>query len=388
VSLDAGAGTDTLRIATGANFYGLSAQVTAAAGGNITQTISSVKGFERIELQEADGARAAATPLDVTAATFLLNGSDATVAVRYGIDTATGNRYTIDDVAVASRLHLNDNLGNSATARNVDLSKVKFDITRLVDQFIVETGNASDVITLPTTLAGQVLRVDGNGGNDRIIVGDGPGVTNIILGAGSDTVDLTKSTSANVIAFANGTGVAATAAQVTGTHTITGWKPQTLLDVEAFATGGVAFGGAAGLGVLGTQSALTTNLVTVISTTGAAANLTLEGGAVITDFTSAEQLANYLGERYTTAATNEQVFAINNTNAGVNKSYIWLYSELVANPIVGNAAADAVFNADNFALLAVVENGGVGLTTANFATIDQATLIGGGATATANIWVA
>jgi len=392
--LDGGEGADTLRLAAGVNLAGAArAGMGESAASNGTQSLSKVTNFERIELQEANGDRGAdslASPLSVTVGSFVVNNSSATVAVRYGLD-ADGVRYATADTTVGenTRLTIDDNVG-AFGARNIDLSGLKFDITRLVDQVVILTGAGNDSVKSINTLAGQTVRINAGVGVDSIVVGDGPGITHVILGAGSKTVDLSAATSANVLVFANGTGVAANNTTVTGVHTIKGWKPQTLLDLEAFAVAPAGFGTAAPqLGVLGVQSVISGDAITVISTTGAAANLTLEGTAVITNFRSAEQTANYLAERFTigVAPDDSGVIVINDTRPGSNMSYIWYFDDAAAGLLGSTGDAGGDFDASELTLLAVVENGGIGLTTANFTSIDQATLVAVANQPNANIYL-
>jgi hypothetical protein len=65
----------------------------------------------------------------------------------------------------------------------------------------------------------------------------------------------------------------------------------------------------------------------VISTTGAAANLTTAGTATVSDFTDLTAVATYLSERFTGAANDEAVFVINYTGGANDTSFVYTFIE-------------------------------------------------------------
>jgi len=174
-------------------------------------------------------------------------------------------------------------------------------------------------------------------------------------GGGNDTINLAESTAAidKVVFLAGAANTAVSQFAANGTDTINGWGSTDTINVVALGDGTVGTTPNADITAAAARAALTNDRVTVISTTGAAANLTTSGTAVVTDFNSAVQVAAYLSERYTISNGDSQVFVINNTASGANQSFVYTF-----------LSADNAITSIDLALVGVINNNGVALTAA------------------------
>ncbi|MFA6700649.1 MAG: hypothetical protein WCS28_10840, partial [Thiomicrospira sp.] len=324
--LDGGADADTLYI-NGA---------TAKANGSILSNAaagSKVSNFETLVLQET--AKNGGATVEV--GSYVVSGN--TMKVEGG--------YLAGETATTGKFNLIVNDGATNVAQTIDLSGLTFNALKPVAQIEVVGSNKADTITGPNVDATHQAHINAGEGNDTIILGSGAGKTFVDINKGNNTIDLSAATAANELVFSQ-------AVADTGLNTINGWKSQTVLNVNELGSNGVTDEIDAKSDItVGNKNAfaLTAKTAYVINTTGQAANLSLEGTAVITDFTSANQVSAYLDERVSTAATGDYVFVINNTNSGANASYVWAFT---------NAVADTV-EASELKLVGVIDNGGSAL---------------------------
>jgi len=223
-------------------------------------------------------------------------------------------------------------------------------------------GTGTSTINVSGT-SGAFTAITGGAGVDTISTGTG---TAVITGAaGNDTITLgATGTTVQKVVFSGGViaDAAAVAAQVTanGVDTINGWIATDTINVSALGDGTTGQAQTA-ITAAGLQGALTSDRSIVISTSGAAANLTTASATTIAlaDFTAATltNLAAYLSERLTvTASAQHNVLVINDTAAGVNKTFVYTLSN------VGN---DTTIDAADIALVGIINNGGNALATAN-----------------------
>jgi hypothetical protein len=233
--------------------------------------------------------------------------------------------------------------------------------------YIVTLGGATDTTANAFTGTGATaVNVTGAGGVDTIIgsagadtITGGNGADTITGAAGNDIIILTETVASIDKVVFSGAGLAATAAaQLTanGTDTITGFGVIDTIAIGSLGDGNTPIVGLT-VATLSTQVNLTNDIVNIVNTTGAAANFTTAGTAVITDFTNTTQVAAYLTEHYATANNNTSVFVVNNTTAGANTSYVYSF--------VDATAGVAAFSAAELALVGIITNSGTGLTAAN-----------------------
>ena len=163
----------------------------------------------------------------------------------------------------------------------------------------------------------------GNGGVDSITGGEG--ADTITGGAGNDTIALAETTAAIDTVIFSGNTTLALQLTANGVDTITGFgSANDLITLTALGDG--TNQASATAVAAGAQSAITNDSTSVISTTGAAANLTTGGTATVSDFTNLTQVAAYLSERLAvTAATSTGVFLINDISGTNTTSYVYSY---------------------------------------------------------------
>ncbi len=325
--LDGGAGSDTLRIDNTAAANVISK---AAAG-------SSVTGFETLQLLNATGA---ANKL-FTLGAYVLDGASMSVESYTGTTTTpTASNY---DILV--------NEAAATKAVSVDLSGLTFSALKPITALDVTTGTGADTVIGANLSSGMTSKIETGAGNDTVVVGSGAGVTKVNIKAGNNSIDLSSATAANVLHFDS---------TATGKTTIDGWKAVTKLDFTGLGVTGVAAGVTESVTSADTNE-LVTDTVYFINTTGKAANFTLEGTSVVTDFTSVNQVSAYLNEHFantTSSVGDTNVFIFNDTNTGVNKSYIYSFADTATNTGVVDAA--------ELTLVGMVNNAGTALNTSNY----------------------
>jgi len=249
------------------------------------------------------------------------------------------------------------------TTTNVAITTVN----ALVDAGATLTVTASTLTTGTLTFNGALetngfFNITGGAAIDTITGGanadtitPGLGADVITGGGGNDTINLAESTaSIDKVVFSGGAVSVVAQFAANGTDTINGWGSTDTINVAALGDGTTG-AAATDITAAATQGALTDDRALVISTTGAAANLTTSGTAVITDFTNTTQVAAYLTERFTAAANTEQVFIINNTASGANQTFIYTFVE--------NGTANSIVDIE-LALVGIINNNGVALTSA------------------------
>jgi hypothetical protein len=182
------------------------------------------------------------------------------------------------------------------------------------------TAAPANAVTIRGGSAGDTI--NGSGAADLIVGGNG--ADTITGAAGNDSIDLTESTAAIDKFVFSGNTALSTQLTANGVDTIVGFGATDLINVAALGDGGTPSGLTAISGAAAAEN-LTTDRAIVISTTGAAANLTLGGTATVTDFTNMTQIAAYLSERFTSAiaGTQKNVIIINNTSGNNDTSYVY-----------------------------------------------------------------
>jgi hypothetical protein len=208
------------------------------------------------------------------------------------------------------------------------------------------------------------FNITGGAGIDTITGGANadtitPGLAADVItgGGGNDTINLAESTAAaDKVVFSGGAVAVVAQFAANGTDTINGWSSGDLINVVALGDGTTA-AAATAITAAAAQGAMTDDRSIVINTTGAAANLTTSGTAVVTDFTNGTQVAAYLSERFTaTDNTFTQVFVINNTASGANQTFVYTFVE--------NGTATSIVDIE-LALVGIINNNGVALVNAN-----------------------
>lgn len=349
VKFTGGSGNDTVYVPT--------TVAATVVGGTGTDTLhvgadfSSVN-FSGFEVLYADATTTKVNASQLTGQTLTLTGA--------GVQTLTigSSNSTID-------------------TQTIDLSKISVDTTKFsASGAIVVDGNTGTVFALAMNVTGtnasdSVLggsaadTIDGRSGDDILkgyagadTITGGEGADVITGGAGNDTINLAETVaSIDKVVFETAGATAAATLTANGLDTINGWGQNDTINVAPLGDGTVS-GGLTAITTAGAQVALTDDKAIVISTNGTAANLTIGGTAVVTDWTNLTQVAAYLNERFTTSASaNNDVIVINDTTSGANKSYVFDYQDAATN---GIASTEIV-------LVAVINNGGTALAAANVA---------------------
>lgn len=347
-----GSGNDVFALTTGTvtatidGGAGTGDKITLAAGtGDITGvTFSNV---EIIDIGAVTVTAAASAQFSGKQLVLLSTGGAAqTVAI------TTFSSTTVD----LSGVTVDTTTAPAADAVQVDANAVamSMNITGTNAADSIQGGSAAD------TLSGGAGadKLLGNGGADNITGGEGADV--ITGGAGNDTIVLTEGTVAvDKVVFSGGAATAALTLAANGVDTITGWGSTDTINVAALGDGTT---GAAATAVTtaGAKADVTDDRSMVVNTNGTAANLATGGTAVITDWTNMTQVAAYLSERFshtTTTANIEQVFVVNDTTTGSNKTYVYNFDSLVT--------ANITIDANELVLVGVISNGGSALLDAN-----------------------
>jgi Ca2+-binding RTX toxin-like protein len=189
------------------------------------------------------------------------------------------------------------------------------DLGEAAEGFTVNTGSGADTIT-----AGD--------GNDVISTGAGADTINLILG----TNTVTGGSGADDFSFSD--------AATFGTTTITDFLQGTD-DISVIAVAGTGAGGEVEISAAREAAALTDNSVTLISINANTTALDDTGTEKVADFEDMTDVAAYLGEGFTVAASDEAVIILND---GTN-SYIYYFLE---------GDGTATLDADELQLIGVV----------------------------------
>lgn len=195
---------------------------------------------------------------------------------------------------------------------------------------------------------------------DTINATNAVGLTTIKPGLGNDVITLGAATDKFV--FSGGTVVAGAAPTAhftaNGADVITGFSSSDLINVAALGDGSTIATGLTTITTAGSKVALANDIVSIISTTGGAANLTTSGLLVVSDWTSMASVSAYLNEHYSVASSaNQDVIIINNTAGSNDTSYVYTLS---------NSAADTTIDAGDIVLVGTINHtAGTVLTTSN-----------------------
>ena len=255
------------------------------------------------------------------------------------------------DVSGASYVITSDGGADALTivtdATSTDLGSLSF-ATGFVagsDTLTVDGSN----IALAQTITGSSFRdaITTAGGDDNITGGAG---IDVITGAGgNDTINLAETVDvADKVVFSTHA--------TNGTDQINGHQANDTYNVKGLGDDAAASGGTA-VTSAATIRTMVDNTSYVVTTNGAAGDITTAGTAVVTDFTNLTQVAAYLTEGFefaTAADTEANIIIIN--DEGSDNSYI--YS-------LNSAAADQTIAASEMLLAAVIDNGGVDILDAN-----------------------
>ena len=170
----------------------------------------------------------------------------------------------------------------------------------------VDLGEASGAFTVTT----------GSGG-DTITAGDGNDVIN--TGAGGDTINITLTGNNTVTGGSGADDFSWSEGAVTGTTTVTDFL-QGVDDLSLSAVGtDVETGAEPVITAARAQAALTDNDITIVSINAATTSLDSAGTELVADFEDMTDVAAYLNEGFTAAASDEAIVILND---GTN-SYIY-----------------------------------------------------------------
>jgi S-layer protein len=214
------------------------------------------------------------------------------------------------------------------------------DIRNTTSAATINNGTFSNGVDVQASAFTGKLTIGGSAQADIITGGAGNDI--ISAGGGNDTINLAAGGSDKFNFYTHAGN---------GTDTINGFNGAAgndTLNVGTLGSGAIT-GPATVITSAATQQALTDTLAYLITTTGAAANLTTGGTAAVTDWTNLTQVGAYLSERFTaTAGASDNVFVVNTGNT----SYVYSFVD----------AAGTTLVAGELALVGVVNNGGTALT--------------------------
>ena len=337
-SITGGQGADTISGGAGANVYyyntGDAPTGESITGGANTDTL--VVSTSTTFVNATFGA----------AGTVLTSGSVDNIVITSGTTgTFTAAQLTGQGINVNATAAAAANLvitGSNATA---DFTNLTFTVSgganafdTGVDTVTINIGSVTAASTTGTTLAdvitGSALADTILGGTGADTINAAAGIDVITGGAGNDTINPGSDTDADKIVFSGGTTLAAQSS-ANGVDTITGFvSASDTINVAALGDGTTG-AAATAITAAAAQGALTSDQSIVISTTGAAANLTTGGTAVVTDFTNMTQVAAYLSERFTvTAGSSTNVFVINLTSGNNDTTYVYSFVDASGTSIV------------------------------------------------------
>ena len=309
--------------------------------------------------------------------TVNINVADATASGSTAvIHTLTLQATSATSVVVTGNNGLNLTNTNNVAITNFDASGVVGNTTTLkVDAFGNQTAATTDAATAlvvtfasANTTASAAVTIKGGAGND-VLTGNagvdtitgGAGADTITGGAGNDVIILTETTAAiDKVVFSGGAASLALALAANGLDSITGWGSTDTINVAALGDATAAAATVVTTTAASIRTMVDTN-IQLVTTTGAAANLTTSGTAVVTDWTDLAQVAAYLSEGFqaASAATAEaNGFVINATGTG--NTYVYTF--------INTTAAVSIL-ANELVLLGVIANGGTALVTGEVAPV-------------------
>lgn len=240
--------------------------------------------------------------------------------------------------------------GGTATHTIDNASAGSFVLTGNTDLTITKAATAAftKAVDFNASAFTGKLTIDGSASADVITGGTN---NDVITAAGGD--DVIKLASGGVDKVVFGTHAANGKDTITGFTGGSGAAADTL-NIAALGDGSTPATNTAVISTAAAQQAFVDDTYYIINTTGAAGNLTTSGTAAITDFTNLTQVAAYLNERFTAAATTDEgVFVVNQT--GTSNAYVYSFDNDATAAI---AAADLV-------LVGVITTDGNALTIAN-----------------------
>ena len=390
-----GAGDDTIIYTTDGHFTAADT-VTAGEGADILQVaeatlddvdLALTTGVETLKLTAAATANLGANAVTSGITTVVTSALATTVA--FGVvDTITIDAelladnltLTLTDAAVAtvSVTNLEGDIAATLDSAGSTLAIALDDITgdsntialgTSVAATTVTGGVAGDTVTI-TSGAAVAIDVSSTTNASEFVITGGAGVQtitgsangDIITGAAdNDVITLNAAVAVDKVVFSGGAATMVLTLAANGADTITGWGSTDIINVALLGDGTTDAATSAAITTAAAQDVLAGfDGSQVISTDGTAANLTTGGSAVVTDWTNMTQVAAYLSERFThttTTADLEQVFVINDTTTGQNKTYIINFDSLVT--------ANTTIDANEICLVGTISNGGVDLVDAN-----------------------
>jgi len=241
---------------------------------------------------------------------------------------------------IGGALHANAFAIKNTSAQNVTITGNK-DLT--INNSTSNVGFSNGVNVNAGTFSGKLV-IAGSDSND--IIKGGTSADTIYGTKGSDTIDLSAG-GADTYIFRPLIS--------TDKDTIKGFSSDDKINVAKLGDGST--GSLAGVvtSAVASKETLTDDRALIINTNGTAGNLFTGGSATVTDWTDMTKVAAYLNERYNTSANTEQVFIINDTTSGANKSYVINYIE----------GGTGTIDSGELTLVGVIENGGAALGTVN-----------------------
>ena len=333
-TITGGAGDDTLNIditASAVDFDGGDGVDTVTASGTMDLSAATLSNIEVVSIDGTGLVSFDASQIDGQSWVVKADGGNDFIFV--GGDSGT----TIADAKYIDQTSL-------------DLSKLVIDAVTVegikvnLDDYADAFGAATAMTVIGSMIADTIV---GNGGIDNITGGEGIDI--ITAGAGNDVINLAETTDvADKVVFGSHAA--------NGQDAINGFQENDTFNVAGLGDGAIAAGGTA-VTAAAAQRTLTDNTSVVITTNGAAADITTSGTKTISDFTSATQVAEYLAEGFlaaTGANTEANVFVIN--DEGSNNTYIWSFDSADANQVIAST---------EITLAAVIDNGGTDIVDAN-----------------------
>jgi hypothetical protein len=272
-----------------------------------------------------------------------------TAAIDHAVETVSNvTTLAIDSSTLATDTSITVNTIGGA------LHASAFAIKNTSAQNVVITGNKD--LTIANTTANGVtfsngVGVDAGTFTGKLVIGGSDSNDSLKLGMGNDTVTGYKGSDTIDLSAGGNDTVIFTALNGTDKDTITGFTTGDTINVAALGDGSTGSLDSV-ITSAAAQAAMTDDRAYIINTTGAAANLTTSGTAVVSDWTDKAQVAAYLNERFTTAVTNESVLVINDTASGHNTTYVYNYVD------AGTAASIA---STELTLVGTIGNGGTPL---------------------------
>ncbi len=390
-------GFETLKIitdnATALDLAGLNAVSTVDIGFNGTHSFTNMVSGGTLKLTTANTSTTAGITNATFSATDVLNLQlNAAGVTAYGTVVAAGvetiNISTADAVAAGSDAAIDALVLQATGATSIVVSGnnglnmtntgnilvTNFDASGVVNNNTVATStvaattdtaaNLAVTFASANTTVGAAVTIKGGAGNDTLTGGvtidtitGGEGADIITGGAANDSIILTETTAAiDKVVFSGGAATTVLALAANGLDTITGWGSIDTINLAALGDTDAAAATVVTTAAATIRTMVDTN-IQLVTTSGAAGNLTTGGTAVVTDWTNLTQVAAYLSEGFqaaSAATTEANAFVINDSTTDITYIYNFI-----------NETAAVTILSTEIALIGTINNGGTDLATGN-----------------------